>query len=482
MSSSTPVTAVFDIGKTNKKFFLFDKNYSVIEEQKTALAETVDDDGDPCEDLERLESWMYEKLHEVDQKKGIQIEALNFSTYGASFVHLDKAGKATAPLYNYLKSYPEKIISEFYEKYDGREEFSLKTASPPMGMLNSGLQLYWLKYQKPEIFEKIETSLHFPQYLSYLFTGKRGSELTSIGCHTGLWNFEKSEYHHWLEEEKLQHLLPGIVPVKKTEESKEKEIGRIGPGIHDSSAALAPYLMGIEEPFMLVSTGTWSITFNPFNSEALTYEELRRDCLCYLDIYGNQVKSSRLFLGSEYDYQKKKIENFFEDQTQTSDMEPDVTLLKQLIQNQSPAKKLQLEKAHSSGPYPQKKPGDWQLTQFSSPKEAYHQLILDLVSIQVTSIDLVQGADEVEKLIVTGGFSQNELFVKLLASFFPDKRVYTSLLPDASALGAAMVVNEKVMASPDNRRDHNDLSELLSLRRVKPMKELEISQYSWKSK
>ena len=58
-------------------------------------------------------------------------------------------------------------------------------------MLNSGLQLYWLKKTKPEVFKKIKYSLHLPQYLSYIFTGIPLSEYTSIGCHTALWDYEK---------------------------------------------------------------------------------------------------------------------------------------------------------------------------------------------------------------------------------------------------------------------------------------------------
>lgn len=473
---ATPVTAIFDIGKTNKKFFLFDDNYSVIQKQQTTLDQTEDEDGEPCEDLGALEYWIHNKLRDACRNPDIRIEALNFSTYGASFVHLDKRGNAIPPLYNYLKSYPKNLLTDFYETYGGRKEFALRTASPPMGMLNSGLQLYWLKHAKPMKFRQISRSLHFPQYLSYLITDEEVAEQTSIGCHTGLWNFELDDYHPWLKQEDLLDLLPSVHPVSTTFDTRyQKTSFKTGVGIHDSSAALAPCLFAFNDPFILVSTGTWSITLNPFNEEPLTFDELQRDCLCYLNIHGSQVKAARLFLGNEYMHQTKRLSRHFglEHRKGAVDLDPD--LLRSLIAESDPVKKLKLETAYNSGPYPQDRAGVWRLDAFNSHKEAFHQLMLDLVAIQLESINLAEGAKEVDKLIITGGFSQNDFFVTLLASFLPEKEVYTASLPHASALGAAMVMN----ADEEEQNEQINWKELLGLKRHEPQKDLEIGEYSW---
>lgn len=473
-----PVTAVFDIGKTNKKFFLFDEDYSVIQKQQTSIKQTFDEDGDPCENLDLLEYWIRNKIGDASDDPTINIQALNFSTYGASFAHLNKEGKRIAPLYNYLKPYPEDLFSKFYELYGGKEQFSLQTASPPMGMLNSGLQLFWLKYDKPDIFNSVNCSLHFPQYLSYLMTGKRLADLTSIGCHTALWNFENQEYHHWLRQEDCLRLLPAPSSVSKTYPADYENLqARVGPGIHDSSAALAPYLLTLDDPFLLISTGTWSITFNPFNEKPLTYRELQKDCLCYLDINGNQVKASRFFLGNEYMHQRKKIVDYFNGPEREGEVNIDASLLQMLITKNDPSRKLKLEQGYGSGPFPQDKPGNWRVGTFSNFKEAYHQLMLDLVAIQAASLKLAQGNSEVDKLIITGGFSQNNFFLKLLASFFPEKKVFTSSLPNASAVGAAMLINE-IDHSADGK---NNLKRLLGLKQHQPLKELKVGGYSWKN-
>lgn len=471
-----PVTAIFDIGKTNKKFLLFDESYSIVQKQQTILEQGKDEDGDSCENLGLLKSWIKDKIRSALENKKIQIRSLNFSTYGASLVHLGESGKVVTPLYNYLKPYPEDLLQQFYETYGGKKRFSLESASPPMGMLNSGLQLYWLKHEKPLMFREIKHTLHFPQYLSYIFTGKLASELTSIGCHTALWNFKEGNYHKWLDKdnEDVIKLLPEIQPVSAANEiTYQNSRFKAGIGLHDSSAALAPYLYALDEPFMLISTGTWSITFNPFNTDSLTYRELQKDCLCYLNIYGDKVKSARFFLGNEYMHQKRKLDEYFNRESWEENIEPDAGLFKNLINLGNPAKKLKLETAYNSGPYPQDKPGKWQIEEFSSYEEAYHQLMLDLVSIQADAVHLAQGSKTVDTLIVTGGFSRNNFFLILLAAFFPDKKIYTTSLSHASALGAAMVVN-------DHPGVKNFPKDILELKQHSSKVFTDVGGYSWK--
>ena len=43
------------------------------------------------------------------------------------------------------------IKKQFYDTYGGEEEFSFRTASPVLGSLNSGMQLYRIKYEKPDV-------------------------------------------------------------------------------------------------------------------------------------------------------------------------------------------------------------------------------------------------------------------------------------------------------------------------------------------
>ena len=144
------VKAIFDIGKTNKKFLLFDKDNNLVYEEEKIFELIPDDDGSECEDIESLKNWIFTTIKSAIDSKKYDITDLNFTTYGATLVYLDENGERVTPVYNYLKKVDETIFEEFYEKYEGREEFCRKTASPALGMLNSGLQIYWLKHKKSE--------------------------------------------------------------------------------------------------------------------------------------------------------------------------------------------------------------------------------------------------------------------------------------------------------------------------------------------
>jgi hypothetical protein len=84
--------------------------------------------------------------------------------------------------------------------------------------------------------------------------------------------------------------------------------------LHDSSAALIPYLVNFHEPFILISTGTWCISLNPSNNSPLTKEELKNDCLCYMTYESKPVKASRIFAGYEHEQEVNRIGSYFNKQ------------------------------------------------------------------------------------------------------------------------------------------------------------------------
>lgn len=445
-----PVVAVFDIGKTNKKLFLFDEDYKIVWEHNTCFSEIEDDDGDPCEDLKSLEHFVVTSIQKVLNHKEFEIKAVNFSTYGASFVHLSESGRILTPLYNYLKEYPKDLLLQFYKQYGGEQLFSVLSASPVLGHLNSGMQLYWLKYAKPELYSKIHHSLHLPQYLSFLFTGEYFSELTSIGCHTNLWDFSQGRYHQWVQEEGVLPKLSTIVPtdhVVYPPAGKAKYV--VGVGIHDSSAALIPYLSFSEVPFVLLSTGTWCITLNPFNQTLLTYEELNEDCLCYLSYKGRPVKASRLFAGNEHERQVQRLAAYF---NKPIDYYKAVCLDINFLTEAQTYKNSQESRHPTAIPTEGSSLGGRDLESFACYEEAYHYFMMDLVARQVHCTRLVLN-EPVKQLYVDGGFANNPIYMYLLANAFPEMEVYAAKMAQGSALGAALVIHSlwnKSGALPEN--------------------------------
>ncbi len=438
--SRTSVIAIFDIGKTNKKLFLFDEQYNIVLEKSEQFDEVIDEDGDACENLDALTNWVRACLQEVFNDPRFQVRALNFSTYGASFVHIDKEGKAAAPLYNYLKPFPAGLQEGFYQKYGGEITFSIYTASPVLGNLNSGLQLYRLKYKKPELFERIHYSLHLPQYMSFLVTGRAYSDITSIGCHTGLWNFPQNHYHEWIYREAINEKLANIFPSDQLMPSQFQGHALLtGVGLHDSSAALIPYLFHFTEPFVLLSTGTWCIALNPFNQTRLTYEELQQDCLCYMEYRGKPIKASRLFAGYEHEQQTKRLAAHF---NVALDYYKTVAFNANLLSSSAAIAGTGADsKAGKSAMVQESAFGARDLSSFANYEAAYHQFMADLMTQQVASLNLVLHNSPVKKIFVDGGFSKNPLYMNLLANAFPQHEVYAASMAQASAMGAALAVH-----------------------------------------
>jgi sugar (pentulose or hexulose) kinase len=260
------VIAIFDIGKTNKKVLLFNYELGLVLETEERFPLIKDEDGCECDDIVLIEKWITGSINNFCLSEKYELTAVNFTTYGATLVYLDGGGNRLTPVYNYLKPIPGNIPEKIYRKFGGKDEFCRRTASPALGMLNSGFQALWLKIEKPVVFSKTRHILHFPQYLSFFLTGKIYSEHTSIGCHTALWDFDNMNYHPWVREEGLNFPEPGPLEILNGIKIAGKKI-MVGIGIHDSSASLAPYFSESTGKFLLVSTGTLSITMNPFNKE-----------------------------------------------------------------------------------------------------------------------------------------------------------------------------------------------------------------------
>lgn len=430
------VVAILDVGKTNKKLLLFDQAYQLVYEKSDRMEETVDEDGFPCEDLASLTSSALELIKSSLHLEEFEVKAINFTAYGASFVYIDGDRKTLTPLYNYLKSYPQDLQHQFYEKYGGEKAFSRCTASPVLGSLNSGMQVLRIKHEQPETYSRIAFALHLPQYLSYIFTDLAVTDITSIGCHTNLWDFTQQAYHDWVQKEGIAQVLAPVISSAHVEKINiEGQELSCGIGLHDSSSALIPYLICFKQPFVLVSTGTWSISLNPFDHVPLTDEELEKDCLCYLQFTGKPVKASRLFLGNAHEKGADRIASHYAipaDFYASIRFDQGISAL---------AEERLLSKDCSSFEAVD-------LMEVASPELAYNILIAVLVKKQIESIDLVLKHQDAENIFVDGGFSKNHVFMSMLASHYHGKKVFAAEVAQATALGAALAIHDSWNPNP----------------------------------
>ena len=420
------VILIFDVGKTNKKVLLFNQRLEVISAKSIELPETKDEDAFPSEDIHLLTSFILNSFHEVLADKRYKVRGVNFSAYGASLVYLDRNGQVLTPLYNYLKPFPQNLLDNFYEQYGGQANFSRSAASPVLGSLNSGMQLYRLIKEQPEKIKSLANVLHLPQYLASLISGQFYSELTSIGCHTNMWDFDLSTYQQWLKAEQLDQYLPPFPNKAHTSVQINGDELIVGRGLHDSSSTLIPYLLEKKKRFLLLSTGTWCISMNPFNNSPLSQEELKNDCLCYLQPNGMPVKASRFFGGHIHHENVAEIAAHF---------------------NISIEQILQIDYDDNELSWLLKETGNQEFLTCIDVKKSYFVMMHQLVLNQKISTDWVLQNAEVDEIIVDGGFARNNLFMKLLQLAYPDKLVSASELSQGSSLGAAIVLHEAIWNS-----------------------------------
>ena len=427
---------VFDVGKTNQKYFVFDAENKILVREKVSLSKIEDEDGHSAENIYEIVSWMRESLETLLASDIFVIHKVNFSAFGATLIHLDEKGEVVAPVYDYHKPVEANTFEPFYRDYGPESVFASHTGSKNLDLLNSGKQLYWLKYKRPAIFEKIRYSLHLPQYLSYVFTGKMYSEYTSIGCHTDLWDYEKKEYHNWVKAEGIDRFFPPIVETKKT---VIKSFGgrkiSFGIGIHDSSSALLTYLLRGKESFILLSTGTWCINFNPFSSDSLfDQNQINAGATAYMKIDGSPVKSSRLFLGEEHRLKVQKlIEHFSKPKFYHHGLELEKQLMEEVLKK---------SKKHFHWKYLDNKhaPPKDDLG-FPNFEAAYYQLIRELMDLLISKIDII--CETLPKRIyIDGGFTDNKIFLAFLRRQFPQQKIKAKPRSFACALGASQLMTQ----------------------------------------
>ena len=420
---------VFDVGKTHKKCFVFSLNLKLLFQKSIQVDEIPDEDGFESDDLKTTLEWMEGLLEQLLIKYAVK--TVNFSAHGASFVLIDYNGNPLLPMYNYLKPVDSEIEKEFYQAYPNLE---LSSASPRSGFLNSGFQLYWLKKNRRKKFKQVQLALHLPQFFHYYFTGNSVSELSSIGCHTSLWDYSSANYQDWLIQEEISDLQAPISSSEKTSEGVNLLKGvSVGIGLHDSSAALVPYLKAVKKSFILLSTGTMNVALNPFCNQSLLKSELDQCCLNYMTPNGQAVKASRFFMGGAHEQLSKSIASYFDcssDFFKTIDYDP------LEFDQTTPLSNTNWSISSTDFSLPKEI-----FKNYSSPTEAYYAIMKTLLQIQFTSLAFILRGVKIERIYLDGGFQKNQIFIKHLARSFADLEVYCNDFSLGAALGAALSVH-----------------------------------------
>ena len=295
--------AVIDIGKTNAKLALVDagslQEIEVVTRPNTVLP------GPPYPhfDVEGHWAFLLDGLARMQATHGI--DAISITTHGASVALIGADGALAAPVLDYEFDGPDTLATE----YDAIRPGFAETGSPRLDRgLNVGAQLFWQFRSDPGLLGRVRHVVTYPQYWGLRLTGIAGADVTSLGCHTDLWNPVARAPSSLVT---TLGIAGKLAPVRMPGEVLGPILPEIATrtglppgtkvlcGIHDSNASLLPHLLAHQPPFSVVSTGTWVIAM-AIGGDPVALDPAR-DTLMNVNAFGAPVPSARFMGGREHD-------------------------------------------------------------------------------------------------------------------------------------------------------------------------------------
>jgi len=299
VSSSRPeAVAVFDVGKSNVR--LSAVNDTGVTMATLGRQNSVDSSPPyPHFDVEALYAWLIDGLATL--ARDFEVSSVVPVTHGACAALVDDAGPVLP-----IMDYEFRGVSDIDSDYDASARDFARTASPklPAG-LNLGRQLFWQQRQFPREFGRA-TIVPYPQYWAARLCGVRAWEPTSLGCHTDLWEPRHGDFSTFARTmrwdsrfgRRVSAWTPlGPIPEVVAATGLSSEC-KILAGIHDSNASYLAHRATREDPFCVVSTGTWIVVMAHGSPLEVLREEL--DTLANVDAFGNPVPTARFIGGREY--------------------------------------------------------------------------------------------------------------------------------------------------------------------------------------
>ena len=292
--------AVIDIGKTNAKLLLMDLSNGaevVVFKTPNAVIQTG-----PYPHFDTAALWAFVCASLKTLAASHRIDAISITTHGACAALVDEAGALALPILDYEHNGPDSLTA-----YNALRPPFAETGSPRLpGGLNLGAQIYWLAQSFPAEFARTAHILTYPQYWAHRLTGVAASEVTSLGCHTDLWNPWAGRFSSLVASQGWVGLFPPVLPASARFALRADLAADLGlpaglpvhSGIHDSNASLLPYLGG-EPVFSVVSTGTWMI--NMAIGGAPLPLDAARDVLVNVNALGGPTPTARYMGGREFD-------------------------------------------------------------------------------------------------------------------------------------------------------------------------------------
>lgn len=448
--------AVLDIGKTNKKILIYDQDLKLLEEKFIRIPEIEREDV-LYDDIDSLKSWILSTFLSFSSKYNIKV--ISTSAHGATYSLVDDEGDNVVPQVAYTTDPGEAFHDQFYRLCGDPVALQKSTATPNFNLLiNPAKGIYFSQLKFPKEFSKAKHLLLYAQYFGFWLTGEVCADPTYAGNHTYLWNFGTNTWSVVADKLNIRSLLPNsfknpwdVLGTIKSEIALKTGLSNdtiVTAGIHDSNAAMLPYLISMDRPFLLNSTGTWCVIMNEKGKVKFEPDELGKVVFYNLNAFWKPVKTAIFLGGMEFEYYVEllqKIHNrndfplFNERVFQKILNEKNKFILPSVAKGigqfpNSEARVVEGDKVFSLADF---RSEELIPDFFHNYEEALAVLNLSLAiqtKVSFDRADITKGMD----VFTEGGFSQNDSYNTLMTSFYPDSCFYLTDLKQASAFGAAI--------------------------------------------
>jgi sugar (pentulose or hexulose) kinase len=320
--------AVLDVGKTNKKLFVYDSTLRCLTPgEKGVVIDEVEKDGLRSDDMASIYRWMLDSLQKA-ARTFKDIRVISISTHGATIALLGRKpdaqfagdGGLAFPIVSYMQEIDAREEERFYRDMAmSPGEMQRRTGTARFGLLlNSAKQVWWLKERFRRRFAGVTGILMFPSYLAYLLTGKKSAEPTYAGCHGYLLDISGRKYSVVAQRLGILDKLPrtpflpswsklGALLPQVARETGLKGDTIVTVGVHDSNAALVPYFAAGMKDFLVQDSGTWVVTMSPQRQARFRADEIGKEVFFNRSVYGGPVKTTVFRGGAEFDFYRTRV-------------------------------------------------------------------------------------------------------------------------------------------------------------------------------
>lgn len=442
---------MIDVGKTLSKVSLWSRD-GVMLDRVTRPNAAVEVDGIARLDADGIAGFVLDALARMGSTS---VEYVVPVAHGAGLAVLDQGRLLTAP-FDYEQALPPEMLADYRK---ARAPFA-QTGSPALpGGLNLGAQAWWLD----RLHSARGTLLPWAQYWAWFLTGEARSEVTSLGCHSDLWNPAKAcfsalaQQQGWATRFAPLARAADIVGTLKPELAARTGLSpqtNVLAGLHDSNAALLAargFAAIADAEATVLSTGTWFINMRspraPLDIAALPEA---RDCLVNVDVAGQPVPSSRFMGGREVELLGEAFDW------------PSLDGIAEVLRDGAMVMPSQVA---GSGPFPDST-GHW-INCPNDPTARHAAVALYLALMADASLDLIGASG---RLLIEGRFAASSLFTRSLAALRPATQVFTAASQVDVSFGALRLVLP-------------DLAPPMDLQPVQPLdQDLTAYRQTWRNK